>query len=96
MNCFHFTINTADGIYIVFTDNGILSSVETPSASIFRMAEEPHADTEMTEWLKQQGVDLDTIHKVTLCGGDSGRYVVTPLIHSSTHLFILFSSRPLI
>ncbi|XP_060717421.1 mitogen-activated protein kinase kinase kinase 15 isoform X2 [Tachysurus vachellii] len=44
-------------------NNGILSSVETPSASIFRMAEEPHADTEMTEWLKQQGVDLDTIHK---------------------------------
>ncbi|KAK2814771.1 hypothetical protein Q7C36_023037 [Tachysurus vachellii] len=39
------------------------SLIETPSASIFRMAEEPHADTEMTEWLKQQGVDLDTIHK---------------------------------
>ncbi|XP_027029597.1 mitogen-activated protein kinase kinase kinase 15 isoform X3 [Tachysurus fulvidraco] len=44
-------------------NNGILSSVETPSSSIFHMAEEPHADTEMTEWLKQQGVDLDTIHK---------------------------------
>ncbi|XP_058232535.1 mitogen-activated protein kinase kinase kinase 15 isoform X1 [Hemibagrus wyckioides] len=44
-------------------NNGILSSAEAPSASIFHMAAEAEADTELTEWLKQQGVDSHTVHK---------------------------------
>ncbi|KAK3515487.1 hypothetical protein QTP70_023619 [Hemibagrus guttatus] len=44
-------------------NNGILSSAEAPSASIFHMAAVAEADTELTEWLKQQKVDPDTIHK---------------------------------
>ncbi|MCI4391644.1 hypothetical protein PGIGA_G00136980 [Pangasianodon gigas] len=43
-------------------NNGVLS-VETPSPSIFHMSAEPEADKELTDWLKQQGADSETIDK---------------------------------
>lgn len=86
MICFSHT----DGIYVVFPDNGILSSADAPSASIFHMAAEVEADTELTEWLKQQGVDSHTVHKVTLCCRDSGIYALIP--HQTTYHPLIFSS----
>ncbi|MCJ8745899.1 hypothetical protein PDJAM_G00135740 [Pangasius djambal] len=43
-------------------NNGVLS-VETPPPSIFHMSAEPEADKELTDWLKQQGADSETIDK---------------------------------
>ncbi|KAB5533319.1 hypothetical protein PHYPO_G00130370 [Pangasianodon hypophthalmus] len=42
-------------------NNGVLS-VEAPP-SIFHMSAEPEADKELTDWLKQQGADSETIDK---------------------------------
>lgn len=45
----------------LFSDSSILS-VESPSPSIFHITAE--ADKELTNWLKQQGADSETISKV--------------------------------
>lgn len=47
----------------LFSDNSVLS-VESPSPSIFHITAEPGADKELTDWLKQQGADSETINKV--------------------------------
>ncbi|XP_066522845.1 mitogen-activated protein kinase kinase kinase 15 isoform X1 [Hoplias malabaricus] len=39
------------------------STVESPSPSIFHIPSEPQADKEMTDWLKEQGADSETIDK---------------------------------
>ncbi|XP_053468135.1 mitogen-activated protein kinase kinase kinase 15 [Ictalurus furcatus] len=43
-------------------NNGVLS-VESPSPSIFHITAEPEADKELSDWLKQQGADSETVDK---------------------------------
>uniref|UniRef100_A0A4W4H684 mitogen-activated protein kinase kinase kinase n=1 Tax=Electrophorus electricus TaxID=8005 RepID=A0A4W4H684_ELEEL len=40
--------------------------VETPSPSIFQLPTEPEPDKELTDWLKQQGADVETVGKFVM------------------------------
>ncbi|KAF4075620.1 hypothetical protein AMELA_G00220880 [Ameiurus melas] len=45
-------------------NNGVLSvESPSPSSSIFHIASQPEADKELSEWLKQQGADSETVDK---------------------------------
>ncbi|XP_026863860.2 mitogen-activated protein kinase kinase kinase 15 isoform X2 [Electrophorus electricus] len=41
-------------------------AVETPSPSIFQLPTEPEPDKELTDWLKQQGADVETVGKFVM------------------------------